>query len=100
MRIQTRPQLSLAGESSSIRFGVEPQFFDLGLTPYDRPVERDLHIANTGVHAHTRMQAACMHGQLACGGLGARQQPAAHNLAKCLQLSKHPPSYSRRQGGV
>lgn len=31
-----------------MRFAVEPQFFDLGLTPYDRPVERDLHIANTG----------------------------------------------------
>ena len=27
---------------------MEPQFFDLGMTPYDRPVERDLHIANTG----------------------------------------------------
>lgn len=42
-------QLSLTGESSSIKFSVEPQFFDLGLTPYDRPVERDLHIANSGV---------------------------------------------------
>lgn len=41
-------QLSLAGEASSIRFGVEPQFFDLGATPYDRPVERELHVANTG----------------------------------------------------
>lgn len=41
-------QLPLTGEASSMRFAVEPQFFDLGLTPYDRPVERDLHIANTG----------------------------------------------------
>ena len=42
------PQLTLSGNSSSIRFGVEPQFFDLGLTPYDRPVERDLNITNLG----------------------------------------------------
>lgn len=41
-------QLPLSGEASSIRFAVEPQFFDLGLTPYDRPVERELHVANTG----------------------------------------------------
>lgn len=48
LALATPPQLALTGESSSIKFAVEPQFFDLGLTPYDRPVERDLHISNSG----------------------------------------------------
>lgn len=40
--------LALAGESGGARFAVEPQFFDLGLAPYDRPTERELRVTNTG----------------------------------------------------
>eukprot|EP00775_Hariotina_reticulata_P008964 gene8964-9139_t len=41
-------QVTLTGESNSIKYEVTPQFFDCGLQPYDRAVERDLHISNTG----------------------------------------------------
>jgi hypothetical protein len=41
-------QVSLTGESNSIKYEVSPQFFDCGLQPYDRALERELHISNTG----------------------------------------------------
>jgi hypothetical protein len=40
--------MTLSGESNTIRYSVEPQFFDCGLQPYDKPAERDLYVINTG----------------------------------------------------
>lgn len=41
-------QFQLSGESNSIKYDVMPQFFDCGMQPYDRAVERELFINNTG----------------------------------------------------
>lgn len=41
-------QMALSGESNTIKYSVEPQFFDCGLTPYDKPAERELFVVNTG----------------------------------------------------
>ncbi len=42
-------KMQLSGESSSIKYAVEPLFFDCGMQTYDRPVERDLWVS--GVQA-------------------------------------------------
>lgn len=41
-------QVTLLGESNSIKYNVEPQFFDCGIQPYDKHTERDLYINNQG----------------------------------------------------
>jgi hypothetical protein len=44
----SRLQFQLSGESNSIKYDVTPQFFDCGMQPYDRAVERELFVNNTG----------------------------------------------------
>lgn len=41
-------QFQLSGESNSIKYDVTPQFFDCGLNPYDRVVDKEFFINNTG----------------------------------------------------
>jgi hypothetical protein len=41
-------QFQLSGESNSIKYDVTPQFFDCGMQPYDRAVERELFVNNPG----------------------------------------------------
>lgn len=46
--VLTLPQVRLCGESNSIKYGVTPQFFDCGMQPYDRVVDKEFFINNNG----------------------------------------------------
>jgi hypothetical protein len=62
----------LAGESNSIKFDVSPQFFDCGMQPYDRMVDKEFFINNSGKVSERG----------ACTGIG----PAADDsLALCCR---------------
>lgn len=53
------PQFQLCGESNSIKFDVTPQFFDCGMQPYDRAVDKEFFISNSGkVRGPSRLQAS------------------------------------------
>lgn len=53
------PQFQLCGESNSIKFDVTPQFFDCGMQPYDRAVDKEFFISNSGkVRIPGRLQAS------------------------------------------
>jgi hypothetical protein len=41
-------QFQLSGESNSIKYDVTPQFFDCGMQPYDRVVDKEFFINNSG----------------------------------------------------
>lgn len=40
--------MQVAGESNSIKYDVTPQFFDCGMQPYDRAVDKEFFINNRG----------------------------------------------------
>ncbi len=41
-------QMCVSGEANSIRYDVGPQFFDCGLQSFDRAVEKELVVTNSG----------------------------------------------------
>jgi hypothetical protein len=38
----------MSGEANNIKYSIEPQFFDVGIQLFDRPVDRELVIHNQG----------------------------------------------------
>lgn len=63
-------QFQLYGESNSIKFDVSPQFFDCGMQPYDRIVDKEFFVHNTGKVGCAAVNVAVVRARLGRAGNG------------------------------